>query len=1265
VTFDYMYIDSTVGPWPNMLNFQVWSTQDDTGYVDVRIAQTGNKLYSYDGISWNYFKTINVTKWYGIKIVCSGDNYEIFIEEQEVETLVDSGIRLSGESPVQVGPLGDYTPVSRGWGLWDNIKISLLDPSIDLSVKENETALLLSDSHLLTDDYQWFSTPEFSSPGGTWMNFIAEDPQHTEEHETVYVDRVFLVRMDNINVPRTDPLDPDTDGDNITDGNESVINAYWWEAEDFADSAQILDTTDASNSKEIAPRLDLSLCTISEPNYTYPMGNYTVYLRPKGGPADTIVLEVTHNVSVTVDLVTMSARYEWRTWDNFVKAYFTLDYPGTISVNIYASTNFVRLDKVLLIQGKFTPIRGEVFGESITEFSGSKPERIGLIAQNASGGILMNATGVPVQPDYHDSDGDGVSDDFELRIGGTSPVDRDSDNDGILDIDEVSTGDYFKPYMKEAFFTVANNIVDPLDMDTDRDWLNDSNEINEIGSNPFDVDTDDDILSDGWEIRHGLNPLSDDSDSDKLLDPVDMTLADWAALDDDVDNDGILDGNEDVNYNGKLDEGETDRDNFDTDGDGLWDGQEVGLAEPEAVHSWSMIFRPWDFIPDEDAGLTRSDPTKVDTDGDGLWDGKDAGGNGEDLDLDGAVDNGGLWPGAETDPSRWSTDGDPRGDKDENNAFPNFNSRNYEPEAHAGGDRIVNEGSTVHFYGSVTDPDATSMKYEWDFAYEVGPFINMSGAQNPTYKWDDEHEAVVALRVTDNWGVQDIDTANVSVRNVPPSVDAGSDKVAFTKRAVSFSGTASDPGIYDTLTYKWEFGDGGTASGTLTPSHEYLDDGTYTVNLTVDDGDGGVGKDTLTVTVKNQPPEVSFTYTPSTFIEKGDSITFDGTSSSDPDGTIISYHWNFGDGPTYYESAEDYPDGAFDGKTVHSFSSGGTYIVYLTVEDDDGDKNDTYKMVKVSLPPSLINGKVDPTTGDHLEAYTFTVTYVESDELAPNSAKVLIDGTAYAMTEVDTNDNTYGDGKDYSFSTRLSTIPAYERETEHTYQFKFTSWEGNPITTTEKDGPTVQWGDTDNDGLDDGQEKYGVFADNDADKWNSPSPLSPGGSISNRGEIIWYYNPTGGIWDETKVFVREEHNGAYQETNEMDWKFAEDDTKDLSGSRYKWMTGDLNGNGEDEIIWYYNPTDAGWVGRKVFVREGYTNAHSDTQRLDWIYVDNDVVDVSSSSVKWMTGDLDGDGTDEIIWYYNGGGDYKGMKIFVREEHNGAYQETKQLDWIYV
>jgi PKD repeat protein len=63
-------------------------------------------------------------------------------------------------------------------------------------------------------------------------------------------------------------------------------------------------------------------------------------------------------------------------------------------------------------------------------------------------------------------------------------------------------------------------------------------------------------------------------------------------------------------------------------------------------------------------------------------------------------------------------------------------------------------------------------------------------------------------------------------------------------------GSFDDPGILDTHTITWDFGDGDTVTGTLQPDHTYVSAGVYIVTLTVADNHGGVGQDTLLVTVE-------------------------------------------------------------------------------------------------------------------------------------------------------------------------------------------------------------------------------------------------------------------------------------------------------------------------------------------------------------------------------------------------------------------------------
>jgi len=105
----------------------------------------------------------------------------------------------------------------------------------------------------------------------------------------------------------------------------------------------------------------------------------------------------------------------------------------------------------------------------------------------------------------------------------------------------------------------------------------------------------------------------------------------------------------------------------------------------------------------------------------------------------------------------------------------------------------------------------------------------------------------------------------------------------------------------------------------------------------VKDGDGQTDKDSANIyanplLIANAGQDQS--------VSSGDLVSFDGSNSYDPDGTIVSYHWDFGDGTTAEGESVNH---RFRGKMDYPKS----YTVTLTVMDDDGNKGTDNVVIKV------------------------------------------------------------------------------------------------------------------------------------------------------------------------------------------------------------------------------------------------------------------------------------------------------------------------------
>lgn len=173
-------------------------------------------------------------------------------------------------------------------------------------------------------------------------------------------------------------------------------------------------------------------------------------------------------------------------------------------------------------------------------------------------------------------------------------------------------------------------------------------------------------------------------------------------------------------------------------------------------------------------------------------------------------------------------------------------------------------------------------------------------------------------------------SADGSGANFPPSAQSAVD---CQDQVCAFSSAGSVDLGGAIAGYLWSFGDGATSTE-ANPTHRYAAAGTYEVSLTVTDDRGAT--DTV---VKQVPVTFVDTVPAAAFVQTCDNrtCTFDASASSDVEGPLQGFAWDFGDGT----SAE----GAV---AEHTFAADGTYEVTLTVTDGAGQEASTSSPVSVT-----------------------------------------------------------------------------------------------------------------------------------------------------------------------------------------------------------------------------------------------------------------------------------------------------------------------------
>ncbi|RLF59258.1 MAG: hypothetical protein DRN27_03200, partial [Thermoplasmata archaeon] len=266
----------------------------------------------------------------------------------------------------------------------------------------------------------------------------------------------------------------------------------------------------------------------------------------------------------------------------------------------------------------------------------------------------------------------------------------------------------------------------------------------------------------------------------------------------------------------------------------------------------------------------------------------------------------------------------------------------------------------VIFNSTSIDYDGSIVNWSWDF--DDG---NISYGENTTHQFLEGVYNVV-LFIRDNTGATNFTNKTITVTNIQPNVDFTYFPVhPTTADIISFIDQSSDRNERNIVNWSWDFDDG-NISYTQNPTHQYANSGDYNVTLTITDNDMATNSTTKIVPVSNLPPIANFSYNPNNPTSL-DLISFND-SSYDSDGTIVSWYWNFGDGNTSTSQ-----------NTTHSYADNGTYLVSLTVTDDDGDNDTITKQVSLANIIPIVNFSYLPTTPTTADLITFNDSSYDSD----------------------------------------------------------------------------------------------------------------------------------------------------------------------------------------------------------------------------------------------------------------------------------------------
>lgn len=297
--------------------------------------------------------------------------------------------------------------------------------------------------------------------------------------------------------------------------------------------------------------------------------------------------------------------------------------------------------------------------------------------------------------------------------------------------------------------------------------------------------------------------------------------------------------------------------------------------------------------------------------------------------------------------------------------------------------------------GASSDADGDIITYDWIIdGLPAGTGATVSHTFGRSGNYD------VNLVVTDSRGAISSSRLHYSVGNSAPVAvftTTPDTAIGAGPLLVTFDASGSHDPDGAITGYQWDFGDGATGTGS-TVSHTFMS-GTYTVTLSVEDDEGHTSSVTGQVLVDNTPPLAQFTVSVDPATGPAPlTVQFDASESSDADGSIVSYAWEFGTSGTGSGVSPE-----------HTFLRSGNQTVTLTVTDNEGATATADLLVIVSNASPVAAASVTAVDG-------YEVSFSAAGSYDPDGGPLtyswdVADGSSIITAETFTH--TYSQSGDY------------------------------------------------------------------------------------------------------------------------------------------------------------------------------------------------------------------------------------------------------------